>query len=252
VLLAEWLERLPMGLKASCSIIACVRDFLIPPSSNWVPDSPQSWGSCSGGGCRWLMGCLTSIISSQKPYSVIDHCWLVGCFFWRPRLNKIRIFRESNKIFCENQVGGMIALQSMEFAPTINTQWHTGLSLCHYKHPMTYGIISVSLKHHSILQGTCRVPAYPWHWSRYLQSTRIPLTLVTVPAEYPHTPDTGHDPKEKKTFEWMPCFGNSNQCPKSRGITSNRPKLYSSTMVETSKTATAVYLQDIKPLSQRG
>ena len=70
-------------------------------------------------------------------------------------------------------------------------------------------------------QGTCRVPAYPKHWSGYLQSAedlhtpdtsqgtcRVPaypntgqgtcrvqstcihLTLVRVPAEYPHTPET--------------------------------------------------------------
>jgi len=29
-------------------------------------------------------------------------------------------------------------------------------------------------------QGTCRVPANPWHWSGYLQSTCKPLTLVRI------------------------------------------------------------------------
>jgi len=40
---------------------------------------------------------------------------------------------------------------------------------------------------------TCRVPAYPCHWSGYLQGTCIPLPLVRMPAGYMHTPATGQD-----------------------------------------------------------
>ena len=65
-------------------------------------------------------------------------------------------------------------------------------------------------------QGTCRVPAYPWHWSGYPQGTRIPLTLVRVPAGYTripltlvrapagylHTPDTGQGTCRVPAYPW--------------------------------------------------
>jgi len=44
-------------------------------------------------------------------------------------------------------------------------------------------------------QNTCRIPAYPCHWTEYLQDTCIPLSLDRIPAGYLHTHDTGHDPK---------------------------------------------------------
>jgi len=51
-------------------------------------------------------------------------------------------------------------------------------------------------------QDTCRVPAYPWHWSGYVQSTRIPLALIRIRAEYLHTPGTGQDTCRVLAYPW--------------------------------------------------
>jgi len=80
--------------------------------------------------------------------------------------------------------------------PYLCSLWHT------LRNVVLNNSVGQFLQTHDTGHDSCRAPAYPRHWSRYLQATCIPMTLIRIPARHLHTHDTDQDTCKTPAYPW--------------------------------------------------